>query len=387
MVLAESWAARETAQFALPPSLATVEPGDVVEIDGDRWRVKSLTEGTTRKIEATAFDSNLYAVATTTLREVTAPTPEIYGTPEALIMDLALLASLQIPSPWVAAQSKPWPGTLAVLKRTGSASFVLNASLARQATMGETLTPLPEGLTDRLDFTQALDVKLHYGALQSVSDEELLGGANLAIVGDYASGFEAFQFRDAQLIAADTYRLSGLLRAQAGSGPEMLALRDEGASFVLLNAAVQQLQTSTADNFNSSWRIGPSKLDSGDPAFLAVEFTGQQKSLRPLSPTALQMENSASGLNVSWIRRGRVDADSWDLAEIPLGEASELYQIDFLDGANLKRSLQVSTPGYLYPTSDVTADFAGWPSAVTVRVAQLSATFGVGASIERTFNV
>ena len=387
MALAESWAARETAKFALPPSFRAVEPGDVIEVAGNRWRVKTLTDGTARQIEATAFDSNLYALATTTWREVTTPEPEIYGAPEALLMDMAVLPSSQSPAPWLAAQAKPWPGTLAVLKKTGPSSFIFNSSIAKQATMGETLSPLPNGLTDRLDFTHSFDVKLHYGALHSVSDDELLGGANLAVVGDSGSGFEVIQFRDAVLIAEDTYRLTGLLRAQGGSGPEMLDVRDTGANFVLLNAAVHQLSTSTADNFNSSWRIGPAKLDSGDSSYLEIDFSGQQKALRPLSVTGLKFETSDAGLKFSWIRRGRLDADSWDLAEIPLGEAGELYQIDFLNGTILKRSVRVSSPEYLYPASDVTSDFAGWPSALTVRICQLSAAFGRGALLERIFNV
>lgn len=387
MALAESWAAQESAKFALPPSLAMLEPGDVIELSGNRWRVKSLTDGNAKKIEATAFDSNLYALSATALRDIQPPVTEIYGQPEALLMDLALLSSNQSPSPWIAAQAKPWPGTLAILKRTGSASFALNASLAKQATMGETLSVLPSGLSNRLDFTSTLDVKLHYGALHSVSDEELLNGANLAAVGTNKTGFEIFQFRDANLLDADTYRLSGLLRGQGGSGPEMLVARDAGANFILLNAAVQQLMTSTADNFISLWRIGPSARDSGDPAFLTIDFAGQQKALRPLSPTGLRLVRTGTGLQISWIRRGRVDADSWELAEIPLGEATELYQLDILNGASVKRSIQTSSPSHLYLNADVLSDFGTGPSAITLRIAQLSATFGPGASLERTFNV
>lgn len=387
MALAESWAARESVKFALPPSFAEVEPGDVIALQGNLWRVKSLTEGTARKIEAQAFDSTLYAVVLTTPRDVTAPDPAVFGQSEVLLMDLAMVQASQSPAPWVAAQATPWPGALAVLKKTGAASFTFNTSLAKQATLGETLSVLPAGLADRLDFTTTLDVKLHYGALQSVSDDELLNGANLVAVGTSATGFEIFQFRDATLIDTDSYRLSGLLRAQGGSGPEMLASRGIGESFVLLNGAVQQVETSTADNFNSSWRIGPAQLDSGDPAYVSLDFAGQQKSLRPLSPTALQLSKSTTGLNFSWIRRGRVDSDSWDLAEIPLGEATELYQIDFLGGTNLKRSLQQATPNYFYANADVTSDFGSWPSTLTVRVSQISAAFGQGAILERTFNV
>ena len=64
---------------------------------------------------------------------------------------------------------------------------------------------------------------MKYGALASVSESEVLAGANIAAIGDEAAGYEIIQFAAAELIAENTYRVKTLLRGQAGSGPEMLA--------------------------------------------------------------------------------------------------------------------------------------------------------------------
>ena len=66
--LAESWAGRETAQFALLPSTANLIPGDVVTIAGNDWRIKTLKAGTVRKVQAEAHDAAIYDAAPATPR-------------------------------------------------------------------------------------------------------------------------------------------------------------------------------------------------------------------------------------------------------------------------------------------------------------------------------
>ena len=387
VALEEAWAARETAQFILSPRFEAVEAGDVLRVGNGLWRVKSVASGVARKIEAAGHDPAVYEAPPANERLTATAAPSIYGKPDAQIFDLAMVSSSGSAAPWVAAQETPWPGTLALFKKTGASSFNFNHVLSQQATMGSTQTIWPAGNPHRIDYTKSLDVQLRFGALTSVTMDQLLGGANSAAIGDAATGFEIVQFLKAALIAPNTFRISGFLRGQAGSEAEMLPLRPIGQNFILLNGAVVQPEMSLNEaGLEATWRLGPAQFDYGNPAYLELTYAGQLKSLRTLRPAQIKMAAGAGGFNISWIRRTRIDGDLWELAEVPLGEATEQYRLEIYAGSTLKRSLILSGPNYFYSSADFTTDFGGSQAAVKLRIVQMSATTGAGDILERTFN-
>jgi hypothetical protein len=67
---------------------------------------------------------------------------------------------------------------------------------------------------------------------------------------------------------------------------------------------------------------------------------------------------------------------------VPLGEATEAYQLDILDGATVVRTLEATSPSALYAAADEIADFGAPQASLHIRVAQLSATVGRGFSAE-----
>ena len=62
--LFETWASRERASFALPPSLLAVQPADIVRVgddeDGRLFRVTEIGEHGARDIEARSVDPEVY---------------------------------------------------------------------------------------------------------------------------------------------------------------------------------------------------------------------------------------------------------------------------------------------------------------------------------------
>ena len=387
VALEEAWAARETAQFTLAPRFEWVETGDVLNVGGGLWRVKSLAAGSARRVEALGHDPAVYEAPPANERLGANAKPQIYGKPDVQIFDLATVVASGSAAPWVAAQATPWPGTLALVKKTSASSFSFNRLVLQQATMGTTLTILPSGNPHRISYATSLDVQLRYGALASISTDEMLGGANSAIIGDATIGYEIVQFQKADLIAANVYRLNGFLRGQAGSEAEMPPSRPAGQNFILLSAAVVQPDmTLTEAGLEATWRLGPAQFDYGDPAYLEFTFAGQLKSLRPLRPAQMKVTVAPGGFDISWIRRTRIDGDLWELAEVPLGEATEQYRLEIYAGSTLKRSMVLSTPNYFYTSADFITDFGASPAAIKLRVAQISATVGAGDILERIFN-
>jgi hypothetical protein len=388
IMLQELWLVREQLNVTLPASCLALEPGDVFTLEGRRWRIGSIQDGKERSITAQLYEPAIYEPVPAPDRLATAAAAAVYGKPAALLLDLAVTVTASPAAPWVAASATPWPGALALLRQTGSTAFIFDRLVEAQATMGRALTPLSQGRRHLFDLSGTIDVELAFGALASASELEVLNGANIAAIGTMQTGFEVLQFCNAQLIGPKTWRLSKLLRAQGGSSPEMLAIRPAGADFVLLNGAVSQASLAAIDALKpASWRIGPAQLDHGHKAYRSMTTAAGGRGLRPLSPARLRMQKQGNDFLFNWIRRTRMDGDSWELAEVPLGEQAEAYRVGIYDGATLKRTTDTSAPAFLYTAAQLAADFAVPPSVITISVAQLSAIAGEGAQTWETFNV
>jgi hypothetical protein len=106
----------------------------------------------------------------------------------------------------------------------------------------------------------------------------------------------------------------------------------------------------------------------------------------PLAPVHMKAVRGGSGVTFTWIRRTRIDGDSW-VGEVPLGEDSEQYALDIVSGSTVVRTLTAAAPTVLYASADELADFGAAQSALHVRVAQLSATVGRGFAADVTLTL
>lgn len=384
--LFEAWAARERATFALPPSRLALEPGDLVTLSVDgRERLLRLIEvadGGRREVHALGLDPGAYDVIDAPTRAARAATVAVYGKPLFAFLDLPLLRGDEIAhAGYVAAYQSPWPGSIAVYRSPGADGFLLNTQLAARATMGETRSGLASGPTGCWDMANAVTVELAYGQLLSVTDLALFDGANLAAIETAGGQWELIQFGRAELTGDKTYRLSRLLRGQAGTEASMGNPVPPGARFVLIDQAVRQVAMSAGDvgrPFN--WKIGPANRDLAAASFASATLSFEGVGLRPLSPVHVRGERSGGDVTVGWVRRTRSGGDSWALAEVPLAEDAERYEVDILDGAAVKRTLAVSTPAAVYSQAQQLADWGAAQAQYSVRVCQLSQTYGRGAA-------
>lgn len=116
-----------------------------------------------------------------------------------------------------------------------------------------------------------------------------------------------------------------------------------------------------------------------------LPFQGGIRAETPFSPVHLGARRLANGdLLLSWIRRGRVEADDWDAADIPLDEPEERYRLDILEGSSLRRSAEVAAPQLLYSLDEQITDFGQPLSAVTIRVRQLGRAVPLGVAATAT---
>lgn len=391
--LQDLWAGRESADFALPPSRLALIPGDVIALTADGRRrlleIRDVVDTQSRAVKARAIDPEIFNMPldpdTATAPQVPAPIgpvevrlvhlPSIDGDEQAVLTHAAVFAD-------------PWPGPVAIWRARDGASFERASTALAPSVIGETLDPLPKGPVFRFDNTNVLRVRIYGGALASVSDLALLGGANRAVLQRADGVCEVIQFGQAELTGSGIYVLSRLLRGQGGTEWAMSDPLPAGSGFVLLDETVVPVARGL-DMLGRplSLRIIAAQSDYGDAAAVALDTVPRDTALRPYAPVHLRAVRSGEGIVLSFIRRTRRDGDSWEAEEIPLGEASERYEIDILDGPTVRRVLQATAMQVLYTSADEIADFGAPLTAITVRVAQMSAVAGRGYPAEATFVV
>ena len=130
------------------------------------------------------------------------------------------------------------------------------------------------------------------------------------------------------------------------------------------------------------WRIGPANRDIGDASYVAAEHTFEGLGLKPLSPVHVRGVRAGGDVAISWIRRTRLGGDSWEAPEVPLGEDTESYEVDILDGARRAHARQHHAVRHLHGGRSRPPISAPRSPAYDMRVYQLSAAYGRGTPRE-----
>lgn len=387
--LHDIWAAREQAGFSLPPSQIALEPTDIVTLHNKTIRLTELTDTTHRAITALSIEPSIYNKIRTPARTTSYETPATYGSPTTYFLDLPLFTETDNPPiGYVAAYQSPWPGSVNFYQSSDETGFTLNTQVEAPATSGITLTDLPSGPTDRWDTGTILDIKLDYGELISVEDLALYDGANLAAVKNSSGSWEVIQFRDAELIADKTYRLTNFLRGQGGTEHHMENPVPAGAAFLLLDDAVTPISLSiNRIGLPLNWKAGPSNRNIGHPSYTDISHTFTGQTYKPLSPVHISSDKNGNDITISWIRRTRTGGDNWELSEVPLGETQELYKIDILENNDVKRTLISTIPQAIYSEADQLSDWGSIQQSCTVKIYQISSTVGRGIPAEAVIGI
>lgn len=378
--MAETRVSRDTARFALPKSQLAIGVGDTVSIAGELYRIDRAELSELQTIEAVRVDPNVYEPA-----DISVPsrgwvpfqaTVPVYP----LFLDLPLLKGTEVEyTPHVCVAAQPWPGDVAVWSAISDDSYSLNITLTQPATIGTTETVLGAAETGLWDRGATLRVRLESGALSSVSTVSVLSGANIAAIGDGSpENWEVFQFATATLVAANTYDITMRLRGQAGTDGLMPTAWPIGSSFVLLNDAVQQINLPlSARGLPRFYRFGPADkgYDSSTTVLRTESFAGAGLRPYPVShPAAIKQASGA--LDISWQRRTRIDGDTWQSLEVPLGEDTEAYTVKISQGSVTLRETTTTTPAFSYTAAMQTADSAA--GEISIAIAQISQRYGNG---------
>ncbi len=385
-VLADAAAGVERVNLRLPPSRFAVETGDRVTapaLGPGGWRVTALEEGPSRRVtlerEGDAAPPAVAGPAPGSAAQAPPPPARPFG----VVLDMPLLpGEADRAGPRVAAASTPWPGLVTAFARSSAGGVETErAALVQPAVIGaldQTLAPGPLG---RWDEGNALWVTIA-ADLASAAVADVYAGANALAVADDTGAWELLQFRDAALVGPNQYRLSGLLRALAGTDPAMAGVKPAGAAVVLLDGASLPAETAAHEREAVlTWRFAPQGRTTPTDLVHEVAATYRALHLRPLSPVHVRAKREVFGVRFRWVRRTRIGGDDWVSPETPLGETREAYRVEILDADDTPLWTQeTASPEILLATDEETALFPDAPKAsFAIRIAQVSDAFGPGA--------
>jgi len=375
--LRRAWTGRETVRLAVPARQRAPRPGSLVALPGraeGEFVVSAVEEGLTRQIEARRILRLPPAPDRARLPAKRATGSAQPGAPLALFLDLPSAGGEAAHERFkVAAHARPWT-TQQVYCSPEETGFELRATLTRRATIGDLAQALPPGAEGRLDEFGAVVVRLYAGALASVPLAQMLNGANVIAIRSAAGSWELVQFADAEEVEPGVWRLTRLLRGQLGTADAMTAGAASGADVVLLDSAVQAAGLREGEaGLELSWRVGPAGREFGADMTVTGTHIGGLRAGLPLSPVHLTAARRADGGFVfTWVRRGRLDADSWTGVEIPQDEPFETYVLRIGEpGGAAARQVTVGEPSWTYAAASIAADFPVLPDELELDVRQL----------------
>lgn len=381
-MLDDAWGARMAARFALPLRHAALRPGDVIAFDDAlqrRWLIRRIEITDRLSIEAVSVPAAASSATVPVLPDASPTLPSLGafgGPPQAVFLDLPVWEGADPLDQFRVAVRDRSASRHVLYASPGGDDLSQRATVRGNAIIGTLVDALPPArvAAGRFDHATTLDVAGLAASLSGREGAALLAGGNALALRTNDGTLEIIQFAAAEEIAPSTWRLGRLLRGQAGTEQAAASGAASGADVVLLDSAVTPVGLRSGERgLALAWRYGPVSKPVGDRYFGVQTVAGGIVASTPLAPVHLQAGITADGaVAVRWIRRTRIDGDSWQGLDVPLGEEREAYRVRLVDASGTVLSeAEVGQPF---------ASVAPPPGATpgTIEIAQISQSAGPG---------
>lgn len=379
--------------FTLPAPYRYLEPGDVVTIaatDADYvLRIVSVNQTADGRLECAGRPSSAAtytSIAPGDGGQEGGATIPLAGSTVGILIDCPVIDESLQNSPGFAVgmngYSAGWPGGILYRTADNGQTWDDLQALDGRATAGYAAGVLSVSAGNLIQRGGSLTVSLIGGTLESVTEAQMLNGANIAAYG--ANGrWEIMRFQNATLNGDGTYTLDTFWRGDKGT-EWSTGLHAANDYFVLMTDPDLAFVGMPTDSIGQprDYRAITAGADIDSAASQA--FTYSAVNLETLSGVHPRGSRSAGDLTITWMRRTRVGGAWRDYVDASLGEAAESYEVDIMQGATVKRTLTTTTPIVLYTSAMQVIDFGSTQSSVTVNIYQLSAVVGKGYKLEAT---
>ena len=139
----------------------------------------------------------------------------------------------------------------------------------------------------------------------------------------------------------------------------------------------------------TQWLVGPAGKALDGPEFTQSTYTPGYRRLQPYSPVHLRVTQGegAEDVEISWIRRDRINGDDWAAVEIPMNEASLAFAVTITSNLAGEFTTTVSQTKLIVTSDDLQQAFGAMPDHLNIAVSQVSATVGAGPAARIQFTL
>lgn len=386
--LRRTWYNAEGYELAVTRAYTALEPGDhkLLDFDGQSKTAELLkiTFGA-NGVLPTEWRRDLATVHVTPTQPgapadgVTPPPMLIFGLSRGFVLDIPLVQDADNgtnPILYFAAgpytTDGAWPGAQVYESPDGSAySSFASVPAASIVTWGYANGALSDALSTVWDRNHTVSVTVKSGSLTSASEAAIDANPRL---NQALLGSEILQFATATLVSSDSsgkvYTLSGFKRGRRGT-EVFTGSHASGEQFVLLD------------------QLGDEDLgagDIGDTLYFKVATQGRDissapassltyaaNSHKPYAPAHFKAtRNTGTGdWTFTWRRRSRIGYRWTGASTVPLGEATEAYEVDIYNGASVVRTISASSQTATYTNAQQVTDFGSGQATLTAHVRQI----------------
>jgi hypothetical protein len=403
-----NWMRQTSWTFTLPYKYFAFDPGDVITptINGKERAVfitKATYGGAVMEIAGYNHDPEVYRETALVSARSAPRLPELVlpGDTTLYMLDLPLLKAENIDQPgyyYAASGNKVWRTGIAQRSVDGR-NWETVGTFNTYSTMGQVVGAPGDGSIAIFDDRSSIAVLLLKGLLESCTDDQLLVGKNLCLVGN-----ELIQFGKAEKNSDGVYILSHLLRGRKGTEWATKG-HTAGERFVMLDASVLRYSDAIQNiNRPTYWRGVTAHQHPDDARW--QEYRNSGRALRPYSPVDIRgVRDASQNLTLTWKRRSRVPSEwtngneTWAAIaarhvlepkgtpipenltlDPPLAEAFERYEIDFVDATGVVKATYVVNGArtFTWTAAEQTAKFGAIQFWARPRIFQMSAVVGRG---------
>jgi hypothetical protein len=387
-MVADGYASRVGGTMSLPISYAHLVPTDVVIAPADdgtlyRIRIVKRTDSTPLlEFEWVLDDASAVESAGITSGDYQeSVSVALPGDTLMALLDCPLLQDSEDQlGHYVAATSRgtTWPGA-SINRSLDDVEYAEVARVGERGVIGSATTVLGNWTGGKV-FDEKNTVTVDVGTtLSSTTRTAMLDDVtvNAMMIGD-----EVVRYRTATLVSAGIYTLSGLLRGQRGTEWAM-GTHAASETVVLLRTAGLRYVPIDAPSLGIARYYKGVTIGRTLATVTGEAFTCEGVSSKPLAPVDVRVApNTSQAIVVTWKRRTRLSSSFTGPAGavVPLGEATESYEIDVVAtaGPTVLRTLTASTATATYTREMQVADSVGTATALRFDVYQISAVAGRG---------